>query len=65
MNNENNYNIKTIINREEIEARIKDHNTAHFKKAHDSIDFKDKTNNKLRLDSIIEKTLKGTCNETM
>ena len=59
-NNENNNNIKTIINREEIEARIKEHNAAHFKTAHDSIAFKDRTCNKLRIDSIREKMLKGT-----
>ena len=40
--NLNNEVDKTLIKREEIEDRIKKHNTNHFKKAHNSIAYKDK-----------------------
>ena len=53
----------TLIQREEIESRIQIHNTNHFKKAHESIAYKDKIYNKLRLNSIRDKILNGTLSE--
>ena len=58
--NENDNVEETIIKREEIENRIKSHNTARFKKAHNSIAYKDKTHDELRHNSIRDKMLNGT-----
>ena len=50
----------TLIKREEIESRIREHNTNHFKKAHRSIAYKDKIYDKLRRNPIRNKILSGT-----
>ena len=58
--NENENENITLIKREEIESRIREHNTQHFKKAHESIIYRDKIYEKLRTNSIRNKILNGT-----
>ena len=58
--NDNDNNKVTLIKQEEIESRIRDHNTNHFKKAHESIAYKDKIYEKLRMNSMRNRILNGT-----
>ena len=57
--NSNNEVDETLIKREEIEDRIKQYNINHFKKAHNSIAYKDKIYERLRQNSIWDKILNG------
>jgi len=43
---------KTHVEKESIETRIIEYNTMDFKKAHQSITYKDKIYNKLRRDVV-------------
>ena len=49
-----------VIKREDIEEKIKDHNTRHFKKAHNSIAFKDRIYNQLKHNTVRDKILNGS-----
>ena len=51
---------ETLIKREEIEDRIKQHNINHFKKVHNSIACKDKMHKRLRHNTIRDKILNRT-----
>ena len=54
-----NGDIETVIERKEIEDKIKDYNTKHFKKAHNSIAYKDKICHKLNRNHVRDKMLNG------
>ena len=56
MNNQNE-SIEILIKRDEIEERIKEYNYNHFKKAHNSIAFKDRIYKKLKRNTIRDKIL--------
>ena len=51
---------ETLIKREEIEERLKEHNTNHLKKAHHSNVFNDRIYKRLRENSVRDKILNGT-----
>ena len=58
--NTNNEVDEILIKREEIEDRIKHHNTNYFKKAYNSIAYKDKIYERLRHNLIRDKILNRT-----
>ena len=62
--NEENVIVKTYVDRKSIESKLIEHNKNHFKQAHQSIAFKDKTYKKLKDDDVRNRVLKGEIEES-
>ena len=58
--NQQNEGEKECQDRRSIEHEVSEHNKKHFRNAHSSNSFKDRTHSKLKSDYIRDKTLKGT-----